>query len=247
MAAVVVDFAGRGEGPTSLLSQAAQRHPGRIALVSGGVSATFACLNMRVALFAGVLAYLGLARASRIALALDGDARQSEAALGVLRAGQGLVHLAEGLEPGEELRLLRSLEARVLIATHARARRLQAADAEALRRLLVITVDAEPGVARLGLDYEGALETAEASFHDAAGLPHDAALIAALPQAGRVSLSRLSHRALLEALRARDSETPAAPGFDLVALFAALAQGRTHWVARRNTPLPAESALAICA
>jgi hypothetical protein len=223
---------GPQDGPTAVLSRAAQRQPGQIALVSGGLAANAATLNARVALLAGVLAYLGLPRATRVGLALDGDPRQLEAALGVLRAGLTPVRLDAALPAGETLRLLRGLEVRVLIATPGALQRLRREDEVALQRLLVIAADRRLGGAHDALDYERALETAEASFHDAAGLPHDAAVLQALAEGERTRIERLSYRALDERIAAAAAsfapgQRVALSGLDLPRALAALAAGAT--------------------
>jgi len=230
--ASILNFHANHEGPTAVLSRAAQRDPGRLAVIAGGLGATAATLNARVALLAGVLAYLGLPRATRVGLALDGDARQVEATLGTLRAGLTAVRLDARLPAEETLRLLRSLELRVLIATPAVIAELRALDDSALRNLLLIAADRRLGGTPDGLDYERALETAEASFHDAAGLPHDAALIEAVADGERTRFQRLSHRALAESAAAQAThysggERVTLATFDLPKALATLAAGAT--------------------
>lgn len=232
--------------PTALLSRAAATAPGRVALVAGGLAATAAILNTRVALLAGVLAYLGLPRGARVALALDGDPRQLEASLGVLRAGLTVLRLDAAIPAVEALHLLRRQEARVLIATPAAIQRLRAAAPAAPRGLSLIAAGRGLGTAPGAFDYEQALETAEASFLDAAGLPQDAALIEAVSIDGHTQLSRTTHRALADAVASRAARLVGSLRLtqrgeaDLVTLLAALASGTTLLLAGvEDAPAPA--------
>jgi acyl-CoA synthetase (AMP-forming)/AMP-acid ligase II len=97
------------------LRRALRRHAGRIAIIDGAQTRTYAELDRRSEAIARYLLAQGLKKQDRVALLLHNRAEFIEAEIGIIKAGLAKVPINNKLSPAEIIEILKDCEAAALV------------------------------------------------------------------------------------------------------------------------------------